>query len=91
MQCGRVLCVSVVCVGVAWSVGMVVVWSAVLRDSSVFNMMRSGVFFFLPFFWFRLMGINRILMITKCCERQPADEDPPKEVRNRYRLLRVTR
>ena len=47
MQCGSVLCVSVVCVGVAWSVGMVVVWSAVLRDSSVFNMMRSGgVFFF---------------------------------------------
>ena len=46
MQCGRVLCVSVVCVGVAWSVGMVVVWSAVLRDSSVFNMMRSGVFSF---------------------------------------------
>ena len=47
MQCGSVLCVSVVCVGVAWSVGMVVVWSAVLRDRSVFNMMRSGgVFFF---------------------------------------------
>ena len=53
MQCGRVLCVSVVCVGVAWSVGMVVVWSAVLRDSSVFNMMRSGgVFFFFRFFGF---------------------------------------
>ena len=50
MQCGRVLCVSVVCVGVAWSVGMVVVWSAVLRDSSVFNMMRSGFFFIIFFF-----------------------------------------
>ena len=50
MQCGSVLYVSVVCVGVAWSVGMVVVWSAVLRDSSVFNMMRSGgVFFFFVF------------------------------------------
>ena len=37
----------VACDGVACSVGMVVVWSAVLRDSSVFNMMRSGgVFFF---------------------------------------------
>ena len=47
MRCGRVLCVSVVCVGVAWSVGVVVGWSAVLRDSSVFNMMRSGgVFLF---------------------------------------------
>ena len=53
MQCGSVLCVSVVCVGVAWSVGMVVVWSAVLRDSSVFNMMRSGGgFFFFRFFGF---------------------------------------
>ena len=35
MQRGSVLYVSVVCVGVAWSVGMVVVWSTVLRVSGV--------------------------------------------------------
>ena len=89
MQCGRVLCVSVVCVGVAWSVGMVVVGSTMLSVRCVFNMMRSVGFSF-SVFWFRLMGINRIL-IANCCQRPPADEDPPKEVRNRYRLLRVTR